>query len=189
MRPPKIDDAELLDRLTEVFRTHGYEGASLSRISEATGLRRASLYHRFPGGKDEMARAVLEHVDERIAGRALAALRRSGDPAARVRAMAKELDAFYSHGRKSCILDTLSVGDPQKDLRRHIGRSMAAWLKALATVARDGGATPAVARRRAEEALVRIEGGLVLARGLEDPGPFARVLQTLPELLAPGGDS
>ena len=45
----KVNEDELLDRLTDVFRTYGYEGASLSKISEATGLQRASLYHRFPG--------------------------------------------------------------------------------------------------------------------------------------------
>jgi len=52
----KITDAQLTDALTDVFRTYGYEGATLSRISEATGLQRASLYHRFPGGKEAMAR-------------------------------------------------------------------------------------------------------------------------------------
>jgi hypothetical protein len=42
----------------------GYrEGASLSLISEATGLGKGCLYHFFPGGKEEMADAVLSEID------------------------------------------------------------------------------------------------------------------------------
>ena len=59
MPAPLIAKDEVLSRLFGVFRTYGYEGATLARISESTGLGRASLYHYFPGGKDEMAREVL----------------------------------------------------------------------------------------------------------------------------------
>ena len=49
--------ADTLPGLAEAFREHGYAGASLSVIGEATGLGRGSLYHFFPGGKREMAEA------------------------------------------------------------------------------------------------------------------------------------
>ncbi|MEP1982729.1 MAG: helix-turn-helix domain-containing protein, partial [Maribacter dokdonensis] len=61
MRPQKVLDIEILTGLTKVFRSRGYEGASLKELSEATGLKKASLYHRFPNGKQEMADAVLQH--------------------------------------------------------------------------------------------------------------------------------
>ena len=51
---------DVLPALTEVFRTHGYEGASLALISRHTGLGKGSLYHFFPGGKEEMAAEVHE---------------------------------------------------------------------------------------------------------------------------------
>ena len=54
----RVGDAELIDKISRVFRQHGYEGATMSRLSAATGLERASLYHRFPGGKDEMVAAA-----------------------------------------------------------------------------------------------------------------------------------
>jgi hypothetical protein len=40
-----------------------------------------------------------------------------------------------------------------------------------------------MARTRAEEAVVRIEGSLVVARVLGDSSAFERVLRMLPELL------
>ena len=54
--------ADALPALAEVFREHGFEGASLSLISERTGLGKGSLYHFFPGGKEEMAAAVLDDI-------------------------------------------------------------------------------------------------------------------------------
>ena len=48
-RPQSVQDQDLMQRLSCVFRDVGYDGASLSILSEATGLKKASLYHRFPG--------------------------------------------------------------------------------------------------------------------------------------------
>ncbi|WP_315889750.1 TetR/AcrR family transcriptional regulator [Kovacikia minuta] len=45
--------------LLNLFRQFGYDGVTLSKISQATGLGKASLYHHFPGGKDEMVETVL----------------------------------------------------------------------------------------------------------------------------------
>ncbi|NJN51594.1 MAG: helix-turn-helix transcriptional regulator [Gammaproteobacteria bacterium] len=49
----------LIEQITEVFRLHGFAGATLAQLSAATGLKRASLYHHFPGGKADMANEAL----------------------------------------------------------------------------------------------------------------------------------
>lgn len=54
---------DILASLAEVFRAHGYEGATLARISDATGLGKGSLYNFFPGGKEQMADEVLAAID------------------------------------------------------------------------------------------------------------------------------
>ncbi|WP_164094666.1 TetR family transcriptional regulator, partial [Serratia marcescens] len=59
MAPRPAGRAALIPILGEVFREHGYEGASLAVIGARTGLGKGSLYHAFPGGKEEMASAVL----------------------------------------------------------------------------------------------------------------------------------
>lgn len=179
----KKTDSQLMDALTHVFRTYGYEGATLSRISEATGLQRASLYHRFPGGKEAMARFVLEGADKLFAGELLAPLGESGDPKARVREMASRLADFYGGGRQSCLLDTLSLGDSDAVLRPGISASINAWIGAMAGIAREAGLAEPEAQRRGEEALVRIQGSLVVARTTGDPGLLERTLESLPALL------
>ena len=179
----KVSDQHLFDQLLEVFRVHGYEGASLSLISEATGLKRASLYHRFPGGKEEMARSILKHADELFATEILAPLNASGDPKSRIRLMAKRLNEFYKGGRGSCLLDTLSLGGAHTGLLKGIQASINAWTDVMAAVSREAGLSAAKARRRAEDALVQIQGSLVVARITGDPAPFTRTLKALPELL------
>ena len=183
MPPTKVNDNQLLDKLTEVFRLHGYEGASLSLISETTGLQRASLYHRFPGGKEEMAQAVLSKADEWFVNEILAPLSETGDPAKRVRKMAQRLDKFYDSGRCSCLLDSLSLGDATNALQQHVERSFNAWLETMAAVAGESGVNATTARRRASDALVQIQGALVFSRATADLRPFKRVLAGLPELL------
>ena len=50
MAKPVSERADLLPLISEVFRSHGYEGATLTLIGKATGLGKGSLYHFFPGG-------------------------------------------------------------------------------------------------------------------------------------------
>ncbi len=177
----KIAEPELLDRLTEVFRTHGYDGASLSKISQATGLQRASLYHRFPGGKAEMAEAVLNRAGEWLQAHALQPLTESGPPERRLRQMARKLDEFYQGGRQSCLLDALSFAHEESALRDHQRASMEVWVESIAAVLRESGIPPRTAKERAEDAVIRIEGSLVMARATGDHMPFRRTLRNLPQ--------
>ena len=179
----KVHDEELLDRLTSVFRIHGFEGASLSLISKATGLQRASLYHRFPGGKEDMAKAVLERAWAWLNHRALAPLAGPGKAEERVNKMAQGLRTFFRGGRNSCLLDSLSFGSEENDLRRYVQEGMGAWVEALAKVARETGVPAKKARQQAQDAIGRIQGSLVMARVLKDYGPFERMLLELPTVL------
>ena len=183
MRPARVKDKQLIDRLTNVFRLHGYDGASISRISKATGLERASLYHRFPGGKEEMVQTVLERADDWFERHILAPLEEPGNAKQNIKTMAQRLKEFYSFGQKSCLLDSLSFGDDSHGLQEHIQQSFAGWIDALAQVSRQTGLKPKLARQRAEEAVLRIQGALVLARGTGDTKPFLRILESLPDFL------
>lgn len=174
---------EVVDRLMAVFRTYGYDGASLAELSKATGLGRSSLYHYFPGGKEDMARGVLDRIDAWLADTALAPLRGKGTPRKRLEAMLAALDAFYVGGSERCLLGNLVLGGSRARFQARLQGTFSTWIDALAALAVETGVSRKAARERAEDAVLQIQGALILAGGLDDPAPFRRVLRRIPDLL------
>jgi AcrR family transcriptional regulator len=170
---------EVVARIQDVFRDRGFDGASLAEISNATGLGKSSLYHYFPGGKDEMAVAVLERIDTWMKAHALAALQGSGTPKARLRAMLHVLDEFYVGGRNACVLGNLVIGGSRVKFQDYLVSAFAGWIAALRDLAVEAGIRGPEAQQRAEDAVVRIEGALIVAGGLADPTPFKRTLRRI----------
>lgn len=175
---------EILDRLLQTFRRYGYESASLALISEATGLGKASLYHHFPGGKRDMLIAVLEYVEQWFQEKVLTPLTASGDPARRVTAMFDFLQAYYENGREACLFGVLALEDSREFYQLRLTRLFTAWIDALADPLRALGWSPTQAKRLATRAVARIQGALVVARGLGDLTPFAAEMTALRAELA-----
>jgi len=176
---------EVVDRLMGVVQRFGYDGASLAQLSKATGLGKSSLYHYFPAGKDDMVRAVLDHLESQLRSAVFDPLRGPGSARARIEAMVETLDDFYGGGKKPCVLGNLVLGTSRPRFRRQLRAIFDQWIDALAAALADAGLGP-VARARAEDAVMRVEGALILAHGMDDVTLFGRALRQLPaELLAP----
>lgn len=186
-RKASIAEDDLMDRLSAVFRDVGYEGATLTILSEATGLKKASLYHRFPQGKEQMAREVLEHAGAWLKAQILAPLAGGAAPRQRIAEMIEKLDAFYSGGEQACLLNMLSSAriheGPFTPLIRQI---FEAWVDALSAVLIDAGFDDETARARAERAVILLQGSLVYSRGMGTTRPFRAFLQTFPDELLGG---
>lgn len=183
-RPATIGDEELLNRLSAVFRDVGYAGASLAVLSKATGLKRASLYHRFPEGKEQMAREVLQAAGAWLDANVLALLRTDAPPRDRVKAMAAQLKAFYSGGRQACLLNMLS--SPMINEGPFTGEIRSifdAFIDVLAALVEDAGFARREAKARAERCVALLQGSLVLSRGTGSTKPFRTFLETLPDEL------
>jgi TetR/AcrR family transcriptional regulator, lmrAB and yxaGH operons repressor len=61
--------ARLVAAAVMVVQLRGYDGAGLSAILVEAGLPKGSLYHHFPGGKDELVAAAVEFVASEVAAR------------------------------------------------------------------------------------------------------------------------
>ena len=62
-RPRAFDLDEALDKAMKVFWQKGYEGSSLSDLTEAMGINRPSLYAAY-GNKEELFRKALDRYGE-----------------------------------------------------------------------------------------------------------------------------
>ena len=166
---------EVLARLLATFRSDGYDGASLAELSQRTGLGKSSLYHHFPGGKAEMATAVLAHLEGALAAAFGSALE-APTPEAKLARLLDAVDAFYAGGKQACLLERLSASVDRARFKKQLARVFNGFLSAFVEIARAAGLREGVARARAESAVVRIEGALVLTAGTGDTGVFKRAL-------------
>ncbi len=120
---------DILASLAEVFRAHGYEGATLALISEATGLGKGSLYNFFPGGKEQMATEVLASIDRWFVDNIYTPLRTASDPAKGIAEMYAATDDYFRSGQRVCLVGVVALGASRdvfaarvKDLLRRLGR-------------------------------------------------------------------
>ncbi len=174
---------QVISQLIPVFRHYGYEGATVSRLSDATGLKKASLYHHFQGGKEQMAAAVLEYVANWLDENVFTPLQSDKPPKERIRAMSRGLDEFYDSGQVPCLLSVMSVGEADNLFHQQLEQSLNHWLALLTQVVEETGVEPEPARQRAEDALMMIQGALVLVRVTNDTQPFKRAISKLPQIL------
>lgn len=176
-----ISREDAIARIAEVFRAQGFEGASLSAITEASGLGKGSLYNHFPGGKDQMAAEVLTHVDAWFEAEVYRPLRETDDARAAVTAMFDATDAYFRSGRRICLVGAFALDATRDRFASAVQGYFAAWILALEqALARGGAAAP---RALAESTVAGIQGALVLSRAMNDVGVFARQLAEMRERL------
>jgi len=171
--------AALLPKLGEVFRTYGYEGASLTLITAATGLGKGSLYHLFPGGKAQMAKEVLAEIDGWFEREVFAPLRDSDDPRAGIAHMFKAVDDYFHSGRRVCLVGVFALGAARDEFAAAVHGYFEAWREALASALRRAGHARGEAMELSEDILAVIQGALVLSRAANDPKMFSRALRRM----------
>lgn len=168
--------AEVLPLLAEVFRAHGYEGATLSLISDATGLGKGSLYNFFPGGKEQMATEVLTSIDRWFVDHVYTPLRTAADPVQGIADMFAAVDAYFRSGQRVCLVGVVALGASRDLFGDKVKIYFAGWIDALAAALRRLGDDRTLARHKAEQAVLEIQGALVLTRAMDDAKVFSRAL-------------
>jgi TetR/AcrR family transcriptional repressor of lmrAB and yxaGH operons len=175
----------VIPALGEIFREHGFEGASLSVITEQTGLGKGSLYHFFPGGKDEMAAVVLAEIDDWFQRNVYQPLREVEDPIGGIEHMFAEVEAYFRAGRRVCLVGVFALDNTRDRFAQAVKSYFADWALALTKALIQTGRSRAEAQALSEDILGGIQGGLVLARALNDPAVFTRTVKRLRRSISP----
>ncbi|MFA9473342.1 MAG: TetR/AcrR family transcriptional regulator [Filomicrobium sp.] len=179
--------SDILPILGEVFREHGVEGASLSTITEATGLGKGSLYHFFPGGKDEMVEAVLAEIGDWFEQHVFQPLETTDDPERAVNDMLDAVLDYFHSGRRGCLIGALSLAKTRDSFSEPIQLYFKRWLKTLARALERLGHSRKRAKELSEMIVLGIQGALVLARASDDRAIFTRAIGRLRTDVAPVG--
>jgi TetR/AcrR family transcriptional regulator, lmrAB and yxaGH operons repressor len=169
----------MVDAAIVLLARGGYPAASFSAVLAESGAPRGSIYHHFPGGKDELVAAAVE----RQAGRVVAHLGSlAGRPPAEVvdefaalwRALLVRAD--FSAG---CSLLAVAVAAEPPALRDESGVLFGRWRDALTALFAAGGVDADEASGFALELLAATEGAVAIARAQRSLDPFERVVARL----------
>lgn len=143
---------DAIPALAEIFREHGFEGASLAEITKRPGWFETNV---------------------------LMPLRESEDPAAGIDHMFKAVIRFYHSGRRVCLVGTFALDDTRDRFASEIESYFAAWTRVLAAALKRRGFDTRAARETAEDVVAGIQGALVLARAHDDSELFMRAMKRL----------
>ncbi len=176
--------ADVLPALGEVFREHGVAGASLSIITEATGLGKGSLYHFFPGGKDEMVAAVLSQIDDWFECNVFSPLENAADPGRAIDGMFDAVADYFRSGNRVCLVGALALVDTRDSFSDAIQSYFDRWVRTLARALQKLEHPRGKAKDQAEHIVLSIQGALVLARASHDNAIFTRAISRLRKSVA-----
>jgi AcrR family transcriptional regulator len=179
MPAPLISRDEVVRRLFGAFRTYGYEGATLARLSEATGLGRASLYHYFPDGKESMVRAVVAMLISWLELNVKTPLEQAATPASRIKTVMRNLAAGYDNGLASCLVNLFGVGDAHEIAGEDLRKLALAYVSPFEAFLRSLRLPQNRAHEVALDTVTQIEGALVMARALDDQRVFTKRLEQI----------
>jgi TetR/AcrR family transcriptional repressor of lmrAB and yxaGH operons len=186
MPAPLMHKKEVLERLLGTLCDKGYDGASLDDLSATSGLGASRLHDAFPGGKEDIARQVMQHLNDQLAKAVFEPLRSKKAPARKLAELIAAIDAHYDGGRRASLFGRLSASADRLAFRPALVHAFDAWVDAIEGLCVEAGLPRTVARARAEDMLVRLEGALVICAGTGDAAIFARTLKALgTSLLAP----
>jgi AcrR family transcriptional regulator len=164
-----------------LFREHGYSGTGFRDVIEHSGAPRGSIYHHFPGGKEQLAAetvawaaAVIERRIDRAA--------QNGDP---IVALGTFVDAWRqvledSNFRAGCpIVAVAAEAEAGSTATAAAAAAFARWQDLIARTLLDAGVGRTDARRLATLVVASTEGAILLCRARRDIRPLRDVHRAL----------
>lgn len=169
-----------------LLRERGAAGVTIDAVLADSGAPRGSVYHHFPGGRDELLMTGATAAAKFIT-RLIDAAAADGDPATAIDAFVEfwRQSLLASDYRAGCPVVSLAV-DARDDLPEAadlVRETFAIWQQKLAALLVEHGHTKARARSLAALVLASIEGAILLCRAERSDKPLKTVAAELRVLI------
>jgi AcrR family transcriptional regulator len=184
-----VDTKErILDATAGLFQRYGYSGTGLKQIGAHAGAPFGSIYHFFPGGKEQLGEEVIRHSGHLYQQLVLGVLRAAPDPVSAVRAAfsgAAELLAATDYA-DACPIATVAseVASSNEALRLATADVFDGWVAALTQFLVEGQVSPKRAGDLAIVLIELLEGGFLLSRAAKRTEPMAVAADAAAALVA-----
>lgn len=172
----------ILAMTAELFRRYGYTGTGMKQIVEHANAPYGSIYHFFPGGKEELGREAILRSG-RMYGELVAAVMDEADDLVGgieliFEGAAATLEA--TDYADACPIATvaLEVASTNEPLRQATAEVFEEWIATATDRIEQAGLQRAAARDLAMTILSLLEGAFVFSRALRTTEPVLTARQT-----------
>lgn len=149
-----------------LFQERGYAATSFQDVISRSGAPRGSIYHHFPGGKEQLAAEALQWYAGRMRDKLAEVQAADSVDAIEGFLLASRKAMQRSDFRAGCPIAAVALDLAPDDERLHevVESAFRDWRRVLVrSLQRDGLAEPQ-ARRLASFVIATVEGALLLAR-------------------------
>jgi AcrR family transcriptional regulator len=186
----------IMDSSAELFRRQGYAGTGIKQILAAAGAPFGSLYHFFPGGKEQLGAEAI-----RTSGRLYLEL--FATVAATAPDVPSAVEAFFGGAAQTleetgyadaCPIATvaLEVASTNEPMREACAEVFESWITGATAYFASAGIPPQPARELAVSMLCLLEGAFVFCRTMRSTEPLrlagASAVAAVREALAVAAD-
>jgi len=160
----------------QLYGRYGYTGVGLKQVAGESGAPIGSLYHFFPGGKDELAAEALRMSGAGYQTLVEGILENMPDLASGIEqsfALAAETLAATGYV-DACWIETvaLEVASTNEPLRLVTAEIFERWIDSATAWVESHGVAPEAARELGIAYITGLEGAFVLARSMRSPEPL-----------------
>jgi TetR/AcrR family transcriptional repressor of lmrAB and yxaGH operons len=176
----------MIDAAKDCYRRQGVSATGFTEVLDRSGAARGAIYHHFPGGKEELAAAVVESSGRNVESM----IRLLGDQAdSPVDAVEAFVDVCVTAlegtgGRFGCPIAPAVLDSPDSEAVLDAARTaFGLWRVAIVEQLSEFGWEPDRADQVATLVVAAVEGGFVLSRATRSAAPMREVGRAIRRLL------
>lgn len=177
----------IIKSASDLIKLRGYFGAGIDEIRSEGRFSKGSLYHHFPGGKDEIIKAALEASADEYSEVFRKAMKGKGSAENGLKAV---VDVYIAEFRKNglkygCPLASVAidVSTGNEVLRRVCAAQFSYWINSAAAYLEYKNVKSEF-REKAEKFVLMLEGSLILARVMKSDRPLRLMKKEIRKMLS-----
>jgi AcrR family transcriptional regulator len=163
----------------ELLASRGLQATSFSEVLSRTDAPRGSVYHHFPGGKEQLVATALDLVAAQFTKAFSPGEEASAESVTVAFLRIWRHILTVSQFRSGCAVVAVTVATDSPDLIRHTASIFRSWRETIARLLVRGGLAREQAVRFAATLLAASEGAVVLSRAEQSIEPFDLVAAQL----------
>lgn len=175
----------MLTTARHLLQTQGYNATGLNQILKVSGTPKGSLYHHFPGGKEQLAVEAIEAAAKEMGGKIYAAFEATSNFHDAMELVidngSRELEE--SNYECGCPIATVALEATPGPVLEACSAAFQGAQKILESRMLMEGFPPDRAESLATLMFAAYEGALILSRTQRDATPLRRLKSTLDQLL------